>query len=102
MAKSDTPRNMPYDKPGPPKGTAYGMAAITQALDGLDFPCRKQDVLDRAGDQTIEYRKGQPVCLRPIIDDLDQDRFESMAGIVSQVSDALHQEGMTGDDRQAA
>src|SRR5262245_34663424 len=58
-----------YDKPGPPKGTAFGIAAITQALEGLEFPATKAEVLRRAGNQIIEYRKGQEVNLRQIIDD---------------------------------
>jgi hypothetical protein len=93
---------MPYDKPGPAKGTAFGIAAITQALEGLDFPCSKQDVLNKAGNQSIHYRKNQMVNLRQIIEDMDQDRFVAMSEIVSKVSDALHKEGMTGDQGKAA
>jgi hypothetical protein len=89
-------RGEAYDKPGPPKGTAFGIAAITQALEGLDFPATKADLLDRAGNQKIEYRKGQPVALRPIVEDLDVDEFPSMANVISAVSDALKEEGLSG------
>jgi hypothetical protein len=90
-------RHQAYDKPGPPKGEAYGIAAITQALHGLDFPTTKDDLLERAGDQEIEYRKGQPVSLRQIIEDLDDEEFPSIAQVVQAVSDALKEEGLSGE-----
>jgi len=93
-------RGEAYDKPGPPKGTAFGIAAITQALEGVDFPATKEDLLRRAGDRTIEYRKGQPVELRVLIEDLPSDEFPSMANVVEEASDALHEEGLTGETRE--
>jgi hypothetical protein len=89
-----------YDKPGPPKGTAFGIAAITQAMKGIDFPATKADVLKFAGNKTIEYRKGQNVNLRKIIEDCDVDEFPSMANIVEAVSDALHEEGLTKEPEE--
>lgn len=85
----------PYNKPGPPKGEAYGIAAITQALDGLEFPASRDEVLARAGNQEIEYRKGQRVSLRRIIEDTHWDEFPSMAQIVQAVSEALREEGLS-------
>ena len=85
----------PYNKPGPAKGEAYGIAAVTQALDGLHFPASKEQVLERAGDQQIEYRKGQVVSLRPIIEDAPDEEFPSMAQIVHAVSEALKEEGLS-------
>jgi hypothetical protein len=84
-----------YDKPGPPKGTAFGIAAVTQALKGLDFPATKDEVLKKAGHHKIEYRKGQPVDLRRIIQDCEVDEFPSMAQVVQAVSDALEKEGLS-------
>ncbi|MFN7146785.1 MAG: hypothetical protein ACK4YP_23630 [Myxococcota bacterium] len=89
-------RGQAYDKPGPPKGTAFGIAAVTQALKGLDFPVSKRELLNHVGKKhTIEYRKGQPVDLHQIIQDTEVDEFPSMANIVEAVSDALEKEGLT-------
>lgn len=85
----------PYNKPGPAKGEAYGIAAVTQALHGLDFPTTKKEILDHVGSKEIEYRKGQPVSLRRIIEDAPADDYPSMANVVEAVSDALHEEGLT-------
>ncbi len=89
-------RGQAYDKPGPPKGTAFGIAAVTQALKGLDFPVSKKELLNHVGrGHKIEYRKGQPVDLYRIINDTNVDEFPSMANIVEAVSDALEKEGLT-------
>lgn len=85
----------PYNKPGPAKGEAYGIAAVTQALDGLHFPATREQVLERAGNQEIEYRKGQLVSLRQIIEDAPADEFPSMAQVVQAVSEALKEEGLS-------
>ena len=91
-------RGKAYDKPGPAKGIAFGIAAITRALEGLDFdkgPVSKREVLRKAGSQKIQYRKGQPVDLKKVINDLGDDVFPSMANIVKAVSGALKQEGLS-------
>lgn len=85
----------PYNKPGPAKGEAYGIAAVTQALHGVDFPTTKEALLDHVGEQEIEYRKGHPVRLRQIIEDAPAEDYPSMANVVEAVSDALHEEGLT-------
>ena len=86
----------PYNKPGPAKGEAYGIAAVTQALHGVDFPTTKEALLDHVGDQEIEYRKDQPVSLRRLIEDAPADDYPSMANVVEAVSDAIHEEGLSG------
>ncbi|MFZ5479590.1 MAG: DUF2795 domain-containing protein [Myxococcota bacterium] len=93
-------RGHAYDKPGPPRGTAFGIAAITQALKGVDFPATKDDLLHKAGSASIEYRKGEPVRLGEVIGELDVDDFPSMANVVEAVSDALKAKGMTGGERE--
>ena len=93
-------RGQAYDKPGPPKGTAFGIAAVTQALKGLDFPATKQDLLNHVKNNTIEYRKGQPVNLRQIIQDTNVDAFPSMANVVEAVSGALEKEGLSTKEKE--
>ena len=85
---------------GPPKGTAFGIAAVTQALKGLDFPATKQDLLNHVRNNTIEYRKGQPVNLRKIIQDTSVDDFPSMANVVEAVSAAMEKEGLSTREKE--
>ena len=93
-------RGQAYDKPGPPKGTAFGIAAVTQALKGLDFPTTKKALLAHVKNHSIEYRKGQPVNLREIIQDTDVDDFPSMANVVEAVSAAMEKEGLTTREKE--
>ena len=88
---------VPYEKPGVPKGEAYGIAAVTQALEGLDFPASKQKVLEKvkAGHDEIPWTKDKSVNLRTIFNRIDTDEFESMAGIVQVVSQEAKKEGLT-------
>ena len=87
----------PYEKPGPDKGEAYGVAAVTQALAGIDFPAKKSDLLAQAGHKKIEYHKGHPVELRRLIHDFPNEEFPTMAEVVEAVSDAAKQEGLSGE-----
>lgn len=90
---------VPYEKPGVPKGEAYGIAAVTQALEGLDFPASKDDILKRVGgNEEIHWTKEKTVNLRTIFMRTGQDQFESMAGIVSAVSDEARKEGISGEE----
>lgn len=82
---------VPYEKPGPPKGEAYGIASVTQALEGLDFPASKQDLLSKAGGKTIEWTKGNPEKLQDILKDAPAEEYASMAQVVSVVSDVMDQ-----------
>lgn len=87
-----------HEKPGVPKGEAYGIAAVTQALEGLDFPASKNQVLDRVrGHETIHWTKEKTLNLRTIFLRVGQNEFGSMTGIVHAVSEEARKEGLTGD-----
>lgn len=77
-----------YEKPGPPEGHAYGVAAVTNALHGLEFPAKKEDVLRQAeknGKEEIYWKKDERVNLRVILDRIPDEEFPSMANVVSAV-----------------
>lgn len=86
--------------PGPLRGSIYGTQVLSEALPGLIFPADKGTVLALAGDQEIEYEPGQRAALRPLIEEAPQDRFDSMAEILSAVSLALDRRGATEYDGQ--
>lgn len=50
--------DQPYEKPGPPKREAYGIAAVTQALQVVSFPATRPSLLSKAGDKSIEWEQG--------------------------------------------
>ncbi|CAD5982589.1 hypothetical protein PCC9214_05009 [Planktothrix tepida] len=75
---------------GPDKGEAYGVAAVTQALSGIDFPASKEDVLQQAqGHEEIQWTKEQTVDLRSILEQAGQDQFDSMPELVEAISQSV-------------
>ncbi len=95
-------RQVPYEKPGPPKGEADGIAAVTQALEGLDFPATKEDVLSRVkGNEEIHGSKQKTVNLRTIFLRVPDEKFDSMAGIVHVVSEATRKGESPEGERQS-
>lgn len=87
----------PYEKPGPDKGQAFGVAAVTQALHGVDFPVTKEELIEQAGDKEIQYRKGQAIKLARLLRDFEDEEFPTMAEVVEAVSAAAKQEGLSGN-----
>ena len=73
-------------KKGPAPGHAYGVASISNALQGADFPMSKQDVLKKYGNKQIEWRKGQPGMLKDVLENAPDQQYNSMADLVSAVS----------------
>lgn len=78
---------------GPDKGEAYGVAAVTQVLAGIDFPASKEDILEQArGHEEISWTKDRTIDLRSLLDQTDQDEFESMPELVEAISESIREE----------
>lgn len=75
-----------HSKPGPKQGQAYGIASVSNALGGSDFPMSKQDLISRYGDKQIEWTKGHLEPLRHVLKDASEHEFNSMSDVVSAVS----------------
>lgn len=72
---------------GPDKGEAYGVAAVTQALSGIDFPASRDEILQQAKDrEQIHWTKDRTIDLRSLLEQTGRDRFESMSEVVELVS----------------
>jgi len=82
-----------HKKPGPGQGQAYGIASVSNALGGVDFPMTKQDLINKYGDRQIEWTKGNPAPLREVLQHAEDQEFDSMADVVSAVSRS-HKKGM--------
>ncbi|AFZ56245.1 DUF2795 domain-containing protein [Anabaena cylindrica FACHB-243] len=81
---------------GPDKGEAYGVAAVTQALAGIDFPASKKEILQQAkGHEEIHWTKDKTIDLRSLLDQTGQDRFESMPELVEAISQRSREEELS-------
>ncbi|WP_341528508.1 DUF5785 family protein [Nostoc sp. UHCC 0302] len=77
---------------GPDKGEAYGVAAVTQALAGVDFPATKEEILSTAGtDGEIQWTKDKTVDLTSLLQEIDQDEFENMPELVEAISQKVRE-----------
>lgn len=74
---------------GPMPGHAYGAAAITRALHGVDFPKTKKEILHEYGDKDIEFRKGEHKKLREVIKDLPDETFNSPADLEHSIHEKM-------------
>lgn len=72
---------------GPMRGHAYGAAAITHALHGVQFPMSKQELLKMYGNKDIEFTKDKHCKLSEIIDELPDQIFNSPA----ELEHAIHE-----------
>ena len=78
---------------GPDKGEAYGVAAVTQALSGIDFPASRDEILQQAKDsEQIHWTKDKTIDLRSLLEETGQDRFESMPELVEVISKSVREE----------
>ena len=73
---------------GPAKGHAFGVASVTQALQGASFPISKKDLIHEHGKTEIHWTKETRERLADILKDVPQDEFLSVADVASAVSEA--------------
>jgi len=64
-------------KPGPEKGEAYGMASVSQALEGVNFPISRQELMDKVGDRQVEIEKGKMMPMSDLISACSHEMYNS-------------------------
>lgn len=74
---------MTEDTKGPEKGQAFGAAALTQVLSGIDFPTSKDKLISEYGDTTIEVEKGKEMTVREVVENCHDHQFETMADVLA-------------------
>ena len=84
-------RVLPEDE----RSRAFGIAAVTHALAGLEFPTSKAEAAEKAGEVTIEFRKGESVKLRELIEAIDRDEFRAMPDLVHGIHRVLDDQERT-------
>ena len=64
----------------------YGIASISFALKGAEFPMTKQELIDKYGNKHIQWKKGQSNTLKNILDSTQSKKYNSMTDLVSAIS----------------
>lgn len=69
---------------------AYGIASVAEKLRGVDFPVSRKDLLQKAGNEEIQWEKdGKSLTLRECLENVDQDRFNSVTEVTQAVSKSI-------------
>ncbi len=71
---------------GPAPGHAFGVASVTQAISGANFPISKAELMREFGDEEIFWTKDKSEVLGDILERVTQDRFQTVAELTSAVS----------------
>lgn len=74
---------------GPEKGQAFGAASITKCLKDVDFPCSKDQLISSYGDCEIEFKKGEPMMLRDILENIPDETYNSPADLEHAVHESM-------------
>jgi hypothetical protein len=70
-----------------------GVVAIIEALEGVQFPATKDEIVEAVGDRTIRLQRGATsMKLGDLIGDLECEKFESLGGVVGPVAGNLRQQ----------
>jgi hypothetical protein len=73
---------------GPAKSFAFGVASVTQALQGASFPISKEDLIREHGKEEVNWTKDSSERLEDLLREVDKDEFLSVADVASAVSEA--------------
>jgi hypothetical protein len=78
---------------GPKPGEAYGVAGLTQQLQGISFPTSKDELLRQYGEEKFQWVKGgETLTLRDCLRALPQE-IQSITQITQAVSETVKQKG---------
>ncbi len=78
---------------GPAKGFAFGVASVTQAVEGTSFPISKKDLIREHGKTEVHWTKGSSEQLGDILKEVPEDEFLSVADLASAVSEVHKKAG---------
>ena len=67
-------------------GEAFGVASVTEMLDSVKFPVRKDYLLKEYGERMVHWTQDSSQPLRTLLQDLPEDEFYSMSDVISAIS----------------
>ncbi|HWG91119.1 MAG TPA: hypothetical protein VNZ52_09770 [Candidatus Thermoplasmatota archaeon] len=73
----------------PPDADVYGETAISVALQDLEFPMTREDLLQRAGNWRLPLEPGTAVPLEVVLKETRQERFGSVDEVIHAVRPIL-------------
>jgi len=74
---------------GPEPGHAYGAAAVSMAIKGVDFPISKRDLISQYGDKEVEITKGNLQRLSDLLSDIPEESFNSPVDLEKAIKNVI-------------
>lgn len=86
----------PAEDRGPVKAEAYGISGVTQALQGLEFPAGKNEILRKIkGRETVTWSADRTLDIQSVIESLPDSGYDSVAELVRAIAEHLPEEART-------
>jgi hypothetical protein len=99
MAYEEEKRTGEYEKPGPAKGHAYGVASVTNVMHGINFPISRQELINRFGHEQIFWTKNNPQKLEALLRQVPQEQFNNVTEITASIGKVVRA-GKAGEVRR--
>ncbi|MCL4499863.1 MAG: hypothetical protein M1335_06455 [Chloroflexi bacterium] len=61
----------------------YGMAALGEALKGVDFPISRQDLINQVGDRQVEIEKGRSMMMREFLGACSHNIYNTVTDVTT-------------------
>jgi hypothetical protein len=65
---------------------AYGMASVTHALQGINFPVSRQELIEQYGEREISWKKSDHRRLREYFENATMDEYHSMSDLTAAIA----------------
>lgn len=67
-------------------GKTFGVSALTEALEDIQFPISRSNLLQKKGQVKIQWVQDESETLESLLDNVEQDEFYGVSDIVSAIS----------------
>lgn len=76
-----------YDEYGPlsqeAQHAAHATARLAEALAGVTFPIRRDELIQRYGDTTVEVVENYPIKLKDMLANCEDEGYESLESLLT-------------------
>ncbi|HEY9898022.1 MAG TPA: hypothetical protein V6D00_02465 [Pantanalinema sp.] len=87
LSRMDTARLNPETNADNPQHV--GIATLMDAVEGVHFPIKKDQLIAQKGDETIDLTGDRPERLRVMLLRVEDDEFLSVTDLVQKIEHAL-------------
>lgn len=62
---------------------AYGMASLSEALKGVDFPISKHDLIQQIGDRNVQVEEGKTLKMSEFLEACTHETYHSVTDVTT-------------------